>query len=484
VRLGLSFTTAGSWLLPWPIRIPEKTRSETRPKTALPLGSGLGVATHPVAQLKQEDNTVLPSLQSTHRPRSPRTHYFHTIYDANGRQVKATKSNQPDAWTVYDALGNRVATKINDIWQLMVYDAFGKLVAEYGVAAESLGGVKYIQQDWQGSVRTVSNNNGFVVARTDHQAFGEDIGIGVGLRKVEQGYSADKATKQGYGLTENDSTGLNHTWFRKLETQAGRWSSPDPYKGSMSLGDPQSFNRYSYVTNDPVNFVDPKGLFREGRWNGSWPGWFLRFFLDGLPQNPGTTRQHGEGGGGGGGNKPPPQKCDAKLTGDLELDTLTQFLFGETDKGNVSELEAIGQTFLNAHWLNSTEFGCGFLNVVKQTSRADDDRSTPFVQASNQQGISNLSTNCDGYKAAQKVAKEIIADARTTSMRMDSSPVRKKVGTEMILWFLGGATRNTPTLQYGETRFFNYFPGRREGDGTWQTAAESDSRGRNSCDKR
>ena len=182
-------------------------------------------------------------------------------YDANGRLVKATKVNQPDAWTVYDALGNRVATKINDVWQLMVYDAFGKLVAEYGLSAEGAGGVKCIQQDWQGSVRAVANSNGHVVARTDHQAFGEEIGVGVGLRKIEHGYSADRATRQGYGLTENDeSSGLNHTWFRKLENQAGRWTSPDPYIGSMSVGNPQSFNRYSYVENDPVNFVDPSGL--------------------------------------------------------------------------------------------------------------------------------------------------------------------------------------------------------------------------------
>lgn len=29
----------------------------------------------------------------------------------------------------------------------------------------------------------------------------------------------------------------------------------------MELGDPQSFNRYSYVTNDPINMVDPTGLY-------------------------------------------------------------------------------------------------------------------------------------------------------------------------------------------------------------------------------
>ncbi|WP_197730629.1 hypothetical protein, partial [Escherichia coli] len=57
-------------------------------------------------------------------------------YDANGRQVKAAKANTPDAVIVYDALGNRVATKIYDVWQYLIYDAFGKLVAEYGVQAE------------------------------------------------------------------------------------------------------------------------------------------------------------------------------------------------------------------------------------------------------------------------------------------------------------------------------------------------------------
>jgi RHS repeat-associated protein len=182
-------------------------------------------------------------------------------YDANGRNMKVTRSGVPDALTVYDAQGNRAATKVNDIWQYMVYDAFGKLVAEYGQLSDGLGGVKYIQQDWQGSVRTVTNANGYVAARTDHQAFGSDVGYGIGQRSIEQGYNRDPATRQGYGLTErDDASGLDHTWFRKNENAAGRWTSPDPYKGSMNPGDPQSFNRYSYVQNDPANFVDPSGL--------------------------------------------------------------------------------------------------------------------------------------------------------------------------------------------------------------------------------
>ncbi len=38
----------------------------------------------------------------------------------------------------------------------------------------------------------------------------------------------------------------------------GRFSSPDPIAGS--IGDPQSLNRYTYVKNYPIGFVDPSGL--------------------------------------------------------------------------------------------------------------------------------------------------------------------------------------------------------------------------------
>ena len=185
------------------------------------------------------------------------------VYDANGRVVKATKVSVPDAVTVYDALGKRVAAKVNGVWQYTIYDAFGQLVAEYGAATEGLGGVKYLQQDYQGSVRTATNSSGLVVSRTDYQAFGETIGSGVGLRSLNQAYGGDASARQSYGLTENDeASGQQHTWFRKLETGGGRWSSPDPYKGSISVSDPQTFNRYSYVNNNPINGIDPSGLMQ------------------------------------------------------------------------------------------------------------------------------------------------------------------------------------------------------------------------------
>ena len=50
-----------------------------------------------------------------------------------------------------------------------------------------------------------------------------------------------------------------HTWFRKLETQAGRCHRPILYR-PMDTNDPRTFNRYAYVEGDPVNRTDPSGL--------------------------------------------------------------------------------------------------------------------------------------------------------------------------------------------------------------------------------
>ena len=122
--------------------------------------------------------------------------------------------------------------------------------------------MKYVLSDLQGSTRAVMNNNGSsstVIARHDYVPFGEEIGSGIGLRSGSQGYGAGDTNRWKYGLLERDGTsGPDHTWWRKYESMAGRWTSPDPLPGS--IGDPQSFNQYAYTQNDPANFVDPSGL--------------------------------------------------------------------------------------------------------------------------------------------------------------------------------------------------------------------------------
>jgi RHS repeat-associated protein len=47
---------------------------------------------------------------------------------------------------------------------------------------------------------------------------------------------------------------------RRYNRWWSRFEQPDPYDGNNDLTNPQSFNRYAFVNNDPVNFVDPSGL--------------------------------------------------------------------------------------------------------------------------------------------------------------------------------------------------------------------------------
>ena len=57
------------------------------------------------------------------------------------------------------------------------------------------------------------------------------------------------------------ATGLDYAMNRYYSSIIGRFMSPDPYSGSINLEDPGSFNRYTYVENDPVNSNDPTGLY-------------------------------------------------------------------------------------------------------------------------------------------------------------------------------------------------------------------------------
>ena len=60
--------------------------------------------------------------------------------------------------------------------------------------------------------------------------------------------------------TRDSVTGLDYAVNRYYSSQWGRFLSPDRSWRSARLGDPQSWNRYGYATNDPVNRNDPSGL--------------------------------------------------------------------------------------------------------------------------------------------------------------------------------------------------------------------------------
>jgi RHS repeat-associated protein len=70
--------------------------------------------------------------------------------------------------------------------------------------------------------------------------------------------------REKFATYRRDATGLDYAWNRMYSATYGRFLSADPYRASASMTNPQSWNRYAYVENDPVNYNDPEGLSREG----------------------------------------------------------------------------------------------------------------------------------------------------------------------------------------------------------------------------
>jgi len=65
-----------------------------------------------------------------------------------------------------------------------------------------------------------------------------------------------------FASMEQDSETLEyHTQFRQYSPNQGRWLVPDPSgMAAVSLANPQSLNKYAYVTNNPTTLTDATGL--------------------------------------------------------------------------------------------------------------------------------------------------------------------------------------------------------------------------------
>lgn len=93
--------------------------------------------------------------------------------------------------------------------------------------------------------------------------FGEELGAGVGPRTELLKYSyvsSDHIRKRFTGYEEDNETDLDFAEARMYQNKHGRFTAPDPLLASASAADPQTFNRYIYTGNKPVNITDPSGL--------------------------------------------------------------------------------------------------------------------------------------------------------------------------------------------------------------------------------
>jgi RHS repeat-associated protein len=85
--------------------------------------------------------------------------------------------------------------------------------------------------------------------------------VGLGQRNAEQKYAVADGVRQKFtGYEKDEETRLDFAQARYYGNGLGRFTSVDPLQESARLALPQSWNRYSYVLNNPLNMIDPFGL--------------------------------------------------------------------------------------------------------------------------------------------------------------------------------------------------------------------------------
>ncbi len=207
------------------------------------------------------------------------------IHDADGFLTRKIDGSQETAYTysirgellnvtlpdgriieyVHDPLGRRIAKKINGqitekyLWQgltrlLAVYDGRNSLLMRFEYVDDRMpvtmaknGVTYYLIYDQVESLRAVADASGNVVKKIDYDSFGNVIIDTAPGFEIPFGFAG--------GLYDRD-IGLIRFGHRDYDPDTGRWTAKDPiFFAGLDT------NLYGYVLNDPVNWVDPGGVY-------------------------------------------------------------------------------------------------------------------------------------------------------------------------------------------------------------------------------
>src|SRR5206468_15639 len=102
----------------------------------------------------------------------------------------------------------------------------------------------YLHLDHLGSPRVITKADGSVLSQHHYMPFGEELPF------VAQGSSN---ARQFTGHERDSESGMDYMMARYYGSSLGRFESPDPDKG-IGLEDPQSWNKYTYVGNNPLRY--------------------------------------------------------------------------------------------------------------------------------------------------------------------------------------------------------------------------------------
>ena len=188
-------------------------------------------------------------------------------YDAENRLIETYSTAQ----YAYDSQNKRV-------WAgtLVSNTLTGQSASLYGIDGQKLGTYSLSVTSTQFTVTAASlsvyfagkrvaiiaggGNTPFVQDRLGSNMSGAAVPVSLYPWGEDRGTPAPNDQIKFATYTRDSSTLLDYADQRYYSNQYGRFMNPDPSWRSVDLRNPQSWNRYAYVTGDPANSNDPSGL--------------------------------------------------------------------------------------------------------------------------------------------------------------------------------------------------------------------------------
>ena len=181
-------------------------------------------------------------------------------WDAESR-LKSSTVAAGTYYYSYNALGQRVAKTgpgslslsytlaDNAIDSPMLSDGAASYIQGGGLISERRGSTsKFYHSDALGTTRAITNGSGTTTDSLDTDGFGMTV-TGSGSTPTPFGFAGQA------GYQQDSETGLARLGHRMYDSSTGRFISRDPIQ--------DGYNWYVYCDNDPIQNIDPEGLYRQ-----------------------------------------------------------------------------------------------------------------------------------------------------------------------------------------------------------------------------
>ncbi|MGE4211745.1 MAG: RHS repeat-associated core domain-containing protein, partial [Oligoflexales bacterium] len=157
----------------------------------------------------------------------------------------------------------RAGTSSNLVWEKSYVYLGGRLLA-----TADISGTKYHHPDRLGT-RLITDTSGNVTT--------EQVNLPYGTALTTESSGAI-SNRRFTSYDRSATTGMDYAINRFYNSAQGRFTQVDPIgMAAASLEDPQTLNLYGYCGNDPVNHVDPDGLFFKKLFG--WVGKAFKFLF-------------------------------------------------------------------------------------------------------------------------------------------------------------------------------------------------------------